>query len=275
METVTGVCELLFQCNRLAFIGFTTDFSLLGKAATVQLPWIVAENQLAQVALNLVLCLFAKRCGSMSWHSDQWPGMLGLLCSPLDADVRRCIEELRTDYRVWEEAVGLAGASLFIRNIVRDSPFSTTFMQELGALVSAVADPMSDPELLQSLKTMSRRIWLGRGHTKMIEDGNREMRDREARDTTNKSMNIMKLWDVLRSRRIMELRRREEIVADVADPDLATAQPIDPNMFSARGHSHSTDGLHITDRMGLASIHGAICPGIECIGKIDAVLLRE
>ena len=100
METITGVCELLFQYNRLAFIGFTTDFSLLGKAASLHLPWVVAEDQLAQVALELVLCLFAKRCGSMSWHSDQWPGMLGLLCSALAADVRRGIEELRTDFRV-------------------------------------------------------------------------------------------------------------------------------------------------------------------------------
>ena len=122
-------------------------------------------------------------------------------------------------------------------------------MHELGALVSSVADPMSDPALLEPLKSMARRLWLGWGHTQMIEDGNREMRDRETRDTTNTSMKILKQWGVLRTRGLMELHKREEIVADVADPDLATAAPISPNMFSARGHHMSIDGLRITDRM--------------------------
>ena len=76
-------------------------------------------------------------------------------------------------------------------------------MHELGALVSSVADPMSDPALLEPLKSMARRLWLGWGHTKMIEDGNREMRDRETRETTNKSMKILKQWDVLRSRQVL------------------------------------------------------------------------
>eukprot|EP00974_Lingulodinium_polyedra_P023069 2227447-Lingulodinium_polyedra.AAC.2 len=126
-------------------------------------------------------------------------------------------------------------------------------MQELGELVLASDGPLQDQALKAVLVAKAKELWSGWGHTHMIEDGNRELRNRESHDTNNKVLKVAKQWDVLRSRDLVQAYRRVEVQADPADPALADPEPVTKALFEATDQEVTIDALHITDRADWAS----------------------
>eukprot|EP00974_Lingulodinium_polyedra_P043786 4203978-Lingulodinium_polyedra.AAC.1 len=67
------------------------------------------------------------------------------------------------------------------------------------------------PDSLASLKQYARDIWAGCGQSKVVEDGNREVRECEDFDTKNKVLRQLRMWHVLRARKVLDAHRRSEI----------------------------------------------------------------
>eukprot|EP00974_Lingulodinium_polyedra_P046304 4437094-Lingulodinium_polyedra.AAC.1 len=57
---------------------------------------------------------------------------------------------------------------------------------------------------MAALQRQARLVFGGFGQTKVIEDCHHWLRDREARDTTNKTVAYANQWDVLRSKGTLE-----------------------------------------------------------------------
>eukprot|EP00974_Lingulodinium_polyedra_P028264 2727255-Lingulodinium_polyedra.AAC.1 len=191
----------------------------------------------------------------MLWHTDSWPGRLGLLCSPDQSLARQCLVSLAKDFQVFLEAAEVAKSDVFLLNLVKQSPFSTTLMREMGELALASPDPANDPGLLAVLKSMATSLWKGWGTSALVEHGFKELRDRESRDTTNSVLEKFKQWDVLRSRGVMEADRRQEITASESGPALG-GSVVGKELFNAASHQPSVEALHLTKRRDWVSFSG-------------------
>ena len=54
-----------------------------------------------------------------------------------------------------------------------------------------------------ALVVVARRLFAGFGHTKMIDAGNREVRNDELHETPNKTLCVCKQWDIMHTRRTL------------------------------------------------------------------------
>eukprot|EP00974_Lingulodinium_polyedra_P064114 6192733-Lingulodinium_polyedra.AAC.1 len=115
----------------------------------------------------------------MFWHSSSWPGLLGLLHSREEGAPARCLAALLQDWKVYQEARSNAKNSPFLRALVNQSPFATTWVRELAELVAASPDLAEDTDLLAGLQRVVGGVWQGWGHSKLVEDGFQQLRTRE------------------------------------------------------------------------------------------------
>eukprot|EP00974_Lingulodinium_polyedra_P002648 248543-Lingulodinium_polyedra.AAC.1 len=194
------VTALLMDIPALTHLGFTTDFANLGKKVSSKDPWVQSEDSLAAKALDLVLALVHKRASSMLWHSGSWPGLLALLQSQSKADRVGCLQTLLQDFQVWLECQDYGNSDNFLKSLAKNSPFATTWMNELGKLVAGSPNLAEDDQLLEDTQKATALVWMGWGQTKVVEDAFQCLRSREDSDSRHKVLKILKQWDVLRSR---------------------------------------------------------------------------
>ena len=98
---------------------------------------VLAQDELADRAVQLVLHILRYRLGALSTWCESWPGLLALLASDDDAGVDRCLEKLREDYAVLQEVKELGKASKFLAGLAKMSPLNTAPTRELAELVAA------------------------------------------------------------------------------------------------------------------------------------------
>eukprot|EP00974_Lingulodinium_polyedra_P111387 10773742-Lingulodinium_polyedra.AAC.1 len=197
-------------------------------------PTLVSENLQATQVFHLATHLAAKRCASMLAHNQGWPLQLALLCSQDQADVHQCLRQLREDYQLWLDAKQVAASDLFLKNLVKQSPFQGAVMQDLGELVTSVPDVTAQPALVAQLQEWAHHLFQGWGTTKMIEDGNGILRDREDRDSKRKVLRCTKQWDVLRSNQLVASQRREEVKDPLEEGEVCVAPLVHKSLYSAR-----------------------------------------
>ena len=224
------------------------SFHDVSSTVTVRHPEVAAQDALAQQAMNLVVCLLEARGASMSWHSDSWPGLLALLCSPLQADVDDCLVQLDNDNLALLTCQTKAAASLFLKNMARMSPLTNAVMSDLCARVLPLGRGMA-PADLSYAQSLSRDIWSSWGQSKVVEDGNKVVRDREERDTTKKRLAPGNQWAVLRGKGVIALHGRQEVTSAEADGVAArlTGKQLQA-LFDCRGHTETVDGGTLVGR---------------------------
>eukprot|EP00974_Lingulodinium_polyedra_P054152 5207136-Lingulodinium_polyedra.AAC.1 len=87
------------------------------------------------------------------------------------------------------------------------------------------------------LEALARKIFSTWGQSKVIEDGNKEIREKEDRDTTCKLLGIRKQWDALVAREVIKAHGREEVKPTGAPT--ARPPPLPKDLFSCKGHQDS------------------------------------
>eukprot|EP00974_Lingulodinium_polyedra_P021282 2056334-Lingulodinium_polyedra.AAC.1 len=83
---------------------------------------------------------------------------------------------------------------------------------------------------------MANRIWGGWGSSQIVEEGNKELRHREDKDTTNKVLKLTKQWDILRSSKLIARHGREEVATPEDDPQLHSPELVDKTLFRPTKH---------------------------------------
>eukprot|EP00974_Lingulodinium_polyedra_P099587 9645527-Lingulodinium_polyedra.AAC.1 len=145
----------------------------------------------------------------MSWHTDSYPGLLALLCTGQAEDSARLVQELCEDYQAFLGLGALVETSTFHKNLQLMSLFHTRPLSELVDLLPAVGTTLP-AGTLEFLQDYSRSMWSGWGQSKVIEDANKEAREKESRDSTSKVLKEVKQWDALRSRGVIVAHGRVE-----------------------------------------------------------------
>eukprot|EP00974_Lingulodinium_polyedra_P054724 5265375-Lingulodinium_polyedra.AAC.1 len=145
----------------------------------------------------------------MSWHTDCWPGLVALLCSDKAADKDYCTQQLALDSAALASCKEQSKGSLFLQNLCRMSPLATKPMSEWAELLNPVSQTFAATDR-QALEELAKETWSSLGQSKVVEDGNREVRRRESTFTLNKTLAYVQQWDTLRSQGVMESHRRQE-----------------------------------------------------------------
>eukprot|EP00974_Lingulodinium_polyedra_P072175 6986614-Lingulodinium_polyedra.AAC.1 len=73
LRTLDQVVSVLYDPDRLAWMGLDTVFSQVPEALTLRSGRVLAEDAFAEEALGLAVELLFERGSSMSWHSDDYP----------------------------------------------------------------------------------------------------------------------------------------------------------------------------------------------------------
>ena len=240
------LCSYLLDAGRLSYIGFDTSWASIPKSLGPQSPIVQSQDSLAAKCMDLVLNLLHFRIGSMAWHSESWPGLLALLASGKDADLELCLRKLRLDSEALAEAHAYGRSNVFLRNASRMSPLTRRPVSEVANLLFSVRPGLSTEEV-QQLKAWGKNLWSGWGQTKVVEDGNRIVREHETKDVTNKTVSIAMLWDGLRSAKVLESYGRAEAVPP---PDTPPDQEpkLTKDLFDAVGFRPTVDLATFTGR---------------------------
>ena len=240
------LCSYLLDAARLDYIGLDTAFASVPKAMQANSPKVVHQDSIAAKAMDLVLNLLHFRVGSMAWHSETWPGLLALLASGEDSDLELCLRKLRVDAEALAEAHAHGRSNIFLRNASRMSPLSRRPVSEVADLLFTVRPGLTTAES-QQLKAWGQRLWSNWGQTKVIEDGNRVVREKETRVVTNKAVSMAMQWDGLRSAKLLETYGRAEVTPRPntdADPEPRLTR----DLYHATAHKPSLDLTTFTGR---------------------------
>eukprot|EP00974_Lingulodinium_polyedra_P048213 4627644-Lingulodinium_polyedra.AAC.1 len=127
----------------------------------------------------------------MGWHSQAWPGLLALLCTGNQEDQELCIATLTADWRAFSKCSSFSGSSLFHANLAKTSQFHTRPMSEVVDLLPAEGATLL-PSDLEDLRQVSHNIWSGWGQTRLVEKGNKEVREQESFDSSKKTLSLAK-----------------------------------------------------------------------------------
>ena len=113
------------------------------------------------------------------------------------------------------------------------SCFHMTFVRELAELSTRPLVGWTWDMIVERLTDMTKAIYNGWGQTKIVEDTNRVLRDRETRDVNNRRLSMINYWSAMRGGKTIELHERAELIADKS---LQSSGNIPGSMFTASDH---------------------------------------
>jgi hypothetical protein len=118
-------------------------------------------------------------------------------------------------------------------------------MSEVVDFLNPVAAGLS-AEASMSLSALADKVFSTWNGSLVVERGNREVREKETRDSLNHTLKACKQWDALRSRRVNQANGMDEL----EPPPLGAEKPptVNYGIFCARGHEETLDLDTITHR---------------------------
>ena len=189
-------------------------------------PMLAEDNERARKLMFLVLNHLRFRVNSMCYHTDDLPGLLGLMLSDDDDLHTRFFDFVVDSFAAFLVAQN-QGGSIFLRNVVRQSMFSTTFVRELAEIATAPSC-LSQKQRKRKLILMAEDAFGLLGQTKIVEDLFKVIRDRETRDSATKTMKLQRQMHVaFASSIIAEHGFEEAVVSDTAGGIAAAPLPKD------------------------------------------------
>ena len=226
---------------------------------------MVADDDLRAVKLMvLVLNHIRFRTNSMSWHSDDLPGIIALWLSPYDEDHVRALAFVVTAYGNFLEACRRMAKIAYLRNLVRQSPFQQTFVKEFAMI--AVSPSCETPAVRkQRLQEMARDAFCGLGQTKIVEDLFKQIRDREMRDTATKAVKLQRQMHIaFHSSTISEHRFPEPEYRT----ESSTAPPVPKRVFFSDDHTPPVDWESLVGPLTWPSLKPLNVPVLAAQGRL-------
>eukprot|EP00974_Lingulodinium_polyedra_P008115 773069-Lingulodinium_polyedra.AAC.1 len=180
----------------------------------------------------------------MSWHSCWYPGRFALACTGQDGDYVALLTGLQRDFAAYEAAKDKAASSTFLSRLVDYSCFNTTVVQEMAErMLGATAE---DQEVRSKVVDIARHIYMGWGHTEYIESTFNRLRDRETRDTKDRSLRLSRQWLVAAESGIIEGHDRQCVRGEGAE--VPAHQTVDPTWFHSKGRQPSIEAHSLTGK---------------------------
>jgi hypothetical protein len=181
VQTAGALCDL----EGMERAGFTVNFTALHTSLGIMSPAVAWQDSLATSLARLVTGIVAERAGSMVWHTSFYPGRLaGIFNEEASVGI---MEELKVCTGAWRAAQQQAGPIL--KKMVQRSPFGTTYMK----WVVVIAE-QGGWQCTNMLKELVAAVFSGIGQSKIIEDNNQRLRDRETRDNSSKEVAHLAIW---------------------------------------------------------------------------------
>lgn len=169
-----------------------TDFgSAAVKGMRVDDSRVIVEDGLFAAYWSLVLGVVQTRSSSMIRNSCGFPGIFAGLLHQDHEKVQCTLQHLRELQTVFDAAKGRSETTT--KKIVKSCPLGTTAVR--WAMKFAAAGGWS--RVTEQLESFIRAMFRCPGHTKLVEDANRVLRDRESRDNPNKSLTHFTEWQSL------------------------------------------------------------------------------
>eukprot|EP00969_Alexandrium_andersonii_P296835 13117517-Alexandrium_andersonii.AAC.1 len=122
-------------------------------------PMVREQDVVAQQVWTIALQIISKRCLSMTWHCEGYPGRVAMLLSD-DSQVKlRFIDRFVRDYAAFRAALEFHPQSPALASLLKASPFQTTFVSELAALLVSPASGVSRDHLMAEATEAARHIF--------------------------------------------------------------------------------------------------------------------
>ena len=245
LGSVLEVCHKCAMVTReldtLQLIGFDTSSApgsrLSMRRLDLQDPMLIEDNIKATKLMTLVLNHIRVRTNSMSWHSDDLPGVAALWLSD-DPNLHTiALDFLVSSFFCFLEAQRRSAGNTFLKKVVNQSPCQTVFVREMAEFAVAPSI-LSIGNRNQKLRAMAEDAFGGLGQTKIVEDVFKIIRDREVRDTATKAVKLQ---------RQMHIAFNSDAIASYKflEPDLNLGKPSIPplpkDLFSCETRTPAVD----------------------------------
>lgn len=156
-----------------------------------------------------------------------------MLTTGAEADEVYILSELRKDFRAFLDAAIKAVGDVVLAKMVAGSCFNLTLVMEIALLVTSPLRWSYDM-IIDRLLELVKALYMGWGQTKVVEDTNKVLRDRESRDVNNKRLNLVNYWSAMRGGKTIALHDRTEIKPTQTEQ---SDGHVPASMFSAKKHS--------------------------------------
>jgi hypothetical protein len=188
LDALWGCSKVFGDMSRLATCGFMVEF---GSPSFAQLtpedPCVLADDAMARRLSRLSLTVIRHRLRStVIWHMFAYPGKFASLLSADVQVVAGTLTTMKADWAAWQELQQLT--TPFHKRLKQRSLFRWTFVAETFQLAE-----QEGWQLTGKLKEQVKRSLHHFGQTKLVEDANQKLRDRE-RDNASQKLSDVSIW---------------------------------------------------------------------------------
>ena len=205
LEALVEGIVVLSDMKALVRMGFTVEFDRK-KFAKVKVDSheVGVEDKMASTALRFMAKLIHERATSMSWHCLSFPGLLAPLLDADESVQTKHLAILKLHWEAFEEAN--KHANNYLSKCVEHSPFQTPYMRFVVHFCKKGGWAMT-PEIRELVSAVFCSIL----QTKINEDCNQRIRDKETRASSSKSMRQWTQWSVPVETQLLKDYRRVEV----------------------------------------------------------------
>jgi len=194
----------LQQLDLMERAGFTVSFTSAHNRLSLKSADVALEDSLASSLGKLVFNIISERSGSMIWHTSFYPGrMAGIFkeesADDIVAELRQCTVACRA---AQDSQVTSA------KKIARQCPLSTTFMRWCIAIAEEAGWVCTG-----KLKSFVGMVFQGITQTRIVEETNQRLRDKEKRDSSSKELQHLKMWETPVHHKMLEKYAFTEVKA--------------------------------------------------------------
>lgn len=206
LEVLKGQLRVMSDNCKLERIGLTTSFARgTERNLKVDSAPVAWEDQLAQDVFRAVWQQLKFRSGSMMWHVVGAPGCTAGLLHDDPSLVRKSLDFLSKveDCLSEAEAIGTT--------LMKEMTFGQGFRSPLMKWVAKALRTTNYESVCDELKEVLEGMWSGLLNSKLIEDLNKQQREREQRGNLNKTVSRAEAWSLPTQHKLLHSYGRTEV----------------------------------------------------------------
>ena len=155
-------------------------------------------------------------------------------------------------------------------------------LSEITDLLPLVGNVMAS-DSVEQLHSVSDKIFGGFGQTKVVEDANKEVREKESRTVANKLVSMVRQWGCLRTKDVIAKHGKGELDPTPHGPGVPAEWPeVAKELFTTAQHSPTIDAVSICGRRDWSSFSSQTSKGVyatrqlllECYARDVLVFLE-
>lgn len=183
--------------------GFVVRPGSVPKSLPLDDTRVVQEDAMAQVVMDLLLCVLKHRAKSMLHYSESYPGRLAGMLAPDTDKAKRMWGQIVSDIGVFEAARDCDWPQ--VAHMASRSPLAMPLMRVVARLAREHPDPFP------VVRRYVMDIFSGLGQSVICENANHDIRDHEIRDQASRAVCRTRRWALVRQHELAGRRGRCEV----------------------------------------------------------------